>query len=283
MVEINGRTRACGLIGLPVTHSLSPRLHNSTYRLLGLNYRYLAFPVQPKELQPALRGITALNFAGVNVTAPYKEAVIPLIDRLSPAAAGAGSVNTICCRDGVLEGYSTDGDGFIRSLQEEGGFSPEGEEILLLGAGGAARAVAAALAARGTKRLIILNRTKHRAISLVDRLSVLFPSLHLETAPLTGDSIEQFLPQVSLVVNSLSEEPWPWERLGEPEASGVLAYDLRYSPPVTDFLEWAESGGAKVLNGLGMLLGQAALSFELFTGVKAPFALMESVVGDYHK
>ena len=265
------------MIGLPATHSLSSRLHNSTYRLLGLNYRYLAFPVQPKELQPALRGITALNFAGVNVTAPYKEAVIPLIDRLSPAAAGAGSVNTICCRDGVLEGYSTDGDGFIRSLQEEGGFSPEGEEILLLGAGGAARAVAAALAARGTKRLIILNRTKHRAISLVDRLSVLFPSLHLETAPLTGDSIEQFLPQVSLVVNSLSEEPWPWERLGEPRQA-ALAYDLRYSPRLP-ILEWLKAAGQSSKRS-GMLLGRR-LSLN-FTGVKA-LALMESVVGDYHK
>lgn len=278
MGEIDGFTRVCGLIGSPVAHSLSPLLHNFAYRSLGLNYRYLAYQVQPEDLQPALRGLNALNFTGVNVTAPHKEAVIPFIDRLDPAAADTGSVNTICCREGKLEGYSTDGEGFLWSLQEEGNCAPAGKAALLLGAGGAARAVSYALSGRGLSRLIILNRSEHRACSLAEKLQTSFPSLRLETAPLTTGSIKRYWPQVSLVVNSLSVDPWPWKELATPLNEGTLAYDLRYSPSQTEFLDRAEKSGAKVLNGLGMLLAQAALSFELFTGISPPFDLMKKAL-----
>ena len=159
MVEIDGLTRLCGLIGSPVDHSLSPLLHNFAYRALGLNYRYLAFPVRRENLEAALRGLAALNVAGINVTAPYKEAVIPSIDHLDPPAADTGSVNTICFREGKREGYSTDGEGFLRSLKEERGYGPGGGTILLLGAGGAAWAVGYALAGVVARRLILLNRS----------------------------------------------------------------------------------------------------------------------------
>ncbi len=278
MTEIDGLTRTCGLIGFPVTHSLSPLLHNFAYHSLGLNYRYLAYPVHPEDLQRALRGLAALNFTGVNVTAPHKQAVVPSLDRLEQAAADTGSVNTICCRDGRLEGYTTDGPGFLWSLQEEGNYVPAGKTILLLGAGGAARAVSYALAGGGINRLIILNRSEHRAATLAEILQSLFPSLKLETAPLSAGSVKYYWPQVSLAVNSLSSDPWPWEELEYPGHEGLLAYDLRYSPPCSTFLEWAERSGAKILNGLGMLLAQAALSFELFTGLTPPFELMKKAL-----
>ncbi|HHX87828.1 MAG TPA: shikimate dehydrogenase [Firmicutes bacterium] len=278
MTEIDGFTRVCGLIGLPVAHSLSPLLHNYAYSRLGLNYRYLAYPVQPDDLQPALRGLTALNFSGVNVTAPHKEAVIPFIDRLDPVAAATGSVNTICCREGKLEGYSTDGEGFLWSLQEEGNYVSAGKSVLLLGAGGAARAVSYALAAQGINSLTILNRSEHRANSLAEKLQALFPSLSLKAALLTTGSVKCYLPQVSLIVNSLSGDPWPWEEMAASFYEGTLVYDLRYSLCRTGFINWAEKSGAKVLNGLGMLLAQAALSFELFTGVEPPFKLMKKVL-----
>ncbi len=279
MTGIDGRTRTCGLIGLPVGHSLSPRLHNFAFQSLGLNYRYLAYEVRPENLEAALRGFAVLNFAGINVTAPFKESVIPMIDDLDREAAATGSVNTICFREGKLEGHTTDGKGFLWSLREEGGYVPAGKDVLLLGAGGAARAVSCTLAGQGIKRLVILNRSENRACLLAEKLQVLFPSLSLEAALLSTGSIKHYWPRVSLAVNSLSADPIRWNELEIPAPENLLAYDLRYSPAHTEFMDWAQKSGAETLNGLGMLIGQAALSFELFTGVDPPFQLMKKSVG----
>lgn len=272
---LDGHTRICGLIGSPVEHSLSPMLHNGAYSELGLNYCYLPFHVQGNRLEEALRGLIALNLAGVNVTAPYKEAVLRYLQHLDPPAAAAGSVNTICCRQGELWGCSTDGGGLLWSLREMAGWhGAGGRHALILGAGGVTRAVAYALAENGLAGLVILNRTAGRAELLAAALRKAYPRLQVKTGPLNPDHLAAALDGVSLIINALPAEPFAWESELILEA-GTVACDLRYYPPETPFLSWArQAGAAAAINGLGMLVGQAALSFALFTGCEPPFALM---------
>jgi shikimate dehydrogenase len=273
-VHPDGQTRTCGLIGDPVSHSLSPFFHNSAYRSLGLNYCYHAFQVKKEQLPAALAAVKALGMVGLNVTAPYKQAVIPYLDHLDPAASAIHSVNTIFLKDGKLHGLSTDGEGFLWALCREGWSPEQGDAALILGAGGAASAVAYALAGTGIKQIIILNRTVGRAEQLVALLQKSHPHTAFVVRPLTVPELKQFCRQVFLLVNTLPAEPWPWPTI-ELLPPGITACDLRYSPPVTPFLQWAAKHGARSINGLGMLIGQAALSFACFTGHRPPFALME--------
>ena len=273
-MEIDGRTKVCGLIGSPVAHSLSPLLHNAAYRELGLNYRYLPFHVESGVLERALRGITALELDGVNVTAPHKEAVLQYLDELDPTAAATGAVNTICNRGGRLHGFNTDGEGFLWSLREMGRLpgALDGAAVIL-GAGGAVRSVAYALAGAGAASIVILNRTAARAEEAASMLREHFPRVGVEAEKLSMQSLSRCRDRITLLVNALPEEPWNWEG-GYSLPAAVLAYDLRYSPPLSPFLAWAAAAGAGIANGLGMLVGQAALSFSLFTGAAPPFQLM---------
>lgn len=274
-MEIDGKTRLCGLIGAPVSHSLSPMLHNHAYRSLGLNYRYLAFHVEREHLGEAMRGIIALNLAGVNVTSPYKEAVLPLLDSVHPAAAAIGAVNTICRRDGLLCGFNTDGDGLVWSLREQLQWTPvPGAAAVFLGAGGAVRAAAYTLAAAGVTEMVFLNRTVERAEAVALMLKEHFPALAAAVQTLNPEALKHCAAKASLLVNGLSAEPWEWKEHMK-LSPALLAYDLRYSPSRTPFMEWAGKSGAAVSGGLGMLVGQAALSFSLFTGAAAPFDLMQ--------
>lgn len=278
--SINGRTRVCGLIGWPVEHTLSPLLHNGAFRALGLNFCYVPFPVPPGKLSEALRGLAAAGVVGINATAPHKEALLPHMDNLCPAAAAAGSVNTVLFREGRLEGYSTDGEGFLWALREEGRWLPgPGSAALILGAGGAARAVALALAGAGLEELTVFNRTVSRAEALAEMIRREKPAMRLQAEPLERQALSRRLQRVTLLVNTLSEDPWPWEE-GPNLAGAVLACDLRYHPRRTSFMRWAGTAGAgAVMNGFGMLLGQAALAFSHFTGVKPPFAVMRRLAG----
>lgn len=279
--EIGGKIRVCGLIGSPVAHSLSPLLHNSVYRALGLNYCYLPFHVEPPALGRAIKGAASLGITGLNVTSPHKEAALIFMDELAQSASAAGSVNTICFNEGAITGYSTDGEGLLWALKHERGWvsGPE-KTVAILGAGGAARAVAFSLAGAGIKKLIILNRTAARGSRLKEALLKSFPGLDCSALPLTLDNLRRHVKDITLLINSLSGEPWSWEELDADLPAGVLACDLRYSPAVTPFLQWAREAGGFTLNGRGMLAGQAALSFSLFTGAEPPFNLMRSLMGD---
>lgn len=273
---ISGKTRICGLIGWPIEHTLSPFLHNGAYRALNLDYCYVPFPVPPGSLDHALHGLAAAGVVGINATAPYKNILLPHLDQLSPAAAAAGSVNTILFHEGSLEGHSTDGEGFLWALREEGKWFPSpGSAALVLGAGGAARAIALALAQAGLGELIILNRTVSRAESLAEMIQKERPAMRVEALPLVQKVLAKHSQRVTLLVNALSDEPWLWEE-GPALAQSVLACDLRYHPRLTPFMNWAAASGAgAVMNGLNMLLGQAALSFAHFTGIKPPFTVMQ--------
>ncbi len=275
-LSIGGKTRVCGLIGWPVAHSLSPFLHNGAYRALSLDYCYVPFPVPPEKLQDALRGLVAAGVKGINVTAPYKEALLPFLDYSDPVVTGAGSVNTVLFRDGSVEGYSTDGEGFLWALREEGKWFPgPGSAALVLGAGGAARAVTLALAQAGLDELTVLNRTVSRAETLAEMIRSEKPGMRVQVGPLSRKGLAKYSQRVTLLVNTLSEDPWPWEK-GPALARAILACDLRYHPRSTSFMNWACAAGAgAVMNGFNMLLGQAALSFSYFTGAKPPFSIMQ--------
>jgi shikimate dehydrogenase len=270
-LNINGQTKLVGLIGYPVEHSLSPAMHNSAFAALSLNWCYVPLPVPPERLGEAVAGLRALGLAGVNVTVPHKEAVMSYLDEVTPAAQAIGAVNTIVVRKGLI-GHNTDWQGFLTALSE-GGFDPQGKRAVVLGAGGAARAVVHALARAGAQ-VTVLNRTLARAQALIQDFSPLFPAL-----PLTLQTLEEQTAGAHLLVNATPVGMWPqvdqsiWPE-DLPFPGHLTVFDLVYNPRQTKLLRQAEAVGAKVIGGLGMLVHQGAAAFELWTGEKAPVEVM---------
>ena len=269
------------IFGDPVEHSLSPVMQNAALQAAGIDGVYIPWRVRAPGLSAALDSLRWMeNFGGANVTLPHKEQAASLVDELSPEAASAGAVNTIVSTDGRLLGANTDGQGFLRSLQEEGGFVPRGRRAAILGAGGAARAVAWSLVEAGTAELLILNRTRERAELLADlvsqRLGVLALGLGLGDPRTRGQ-----LATCALLVNATpvglhpSDPPPIDPALLRPQ---LLVYDLIYRPRETALLREAKRMGCQVLGGLGMLLYQGALAFELWTGRKPPEQAMRTAL-----
>jgi shikimate dehydrogenase len=292
IVEVDGRTQLVGIIGWPVGHSLSPRMHNAAFKTLGLNFAYVPLPVMPDRLEDAVRGLGALGFTGANVTVPHKHAVLPFVDELSPVAAAVGAVNTLVVTpDGTIAGHNTDVYGFMAALREAGwpGDSSSGRRALVIGAGGAARAVAYGLRQAGAE-VWIANRSFGRALELCEALKAV-PAAD-DCAPKNTLSAHRFPEELAslasaadLIVNTTSlglhvDDLLPWDAV-VPFQNHQLVCDLVPAANVaglTPFLDLAASGGARVLNGLGMLLYQGARAFELWTGMEAPLAVMREAL-----
>lgn len=282
---ISAETKVTGLLGYPVGHSLSPLMQNAAFASMGLDWVYLPFAVSPKNLPAAVSGVRALNLAGVNLTVPHKERVLSLLDDLSPGARAIGAVNTVVNRDGILTGHNTDADGFLRALTQEAGFQPRGRTVLLLGAGGAARAVAVICALAGAGKILVANRTAARAATLVVQVNSLGGA---EARGIVWDgaaSLERYAGEADLVVQATSQGMYP--RDGECPAfpftalkRGVLVTDLVYNPVETAFLKEARRNGARVLGGHEMLLYQGALAFGLWTGIEAPVGVMRAALAE---
>lgn len=273
MNEINGETRQLGIIGCPVEHSFSPKMHNYISKITGNNYSYSAYCVQKGHLKEAIDGIRALNFAGVNVTAPYKVEVIDYIDVLSEKARLFGSVNTVVNRGGVLYGYTTDADGFYASLCRMGG-SVRGKNILFIGAGGAAKPVAALFAKEGAESITIKNRTEEHAAAFAKYLydAVGFSA---EYSPKRG--------HYDVVINTTPLGMYPkCDAAPEFDMSMIdessFVADMIYNPSETLFLKRARERGAKTMNGLGMLIYQGILSYELFTEAKLSEDIFDDIL-----
>ncbi len=274
-------TQLCGLIGDPVEHSLSPPMHNVAFRALRLDYVYLPFRVKKAELSQAIGGMRALNIRGLNVTVPHKVAVIPFLDNLDPLAKKIGAVNTIDNKDGVLTGYNTDGAGFLQALRQRG-IEPQGKNVVVLGAGGAARAISFALADSGA-RITILNRREefNWAEELASQLSPVSAN-KVKALELKGVNLAQALDKADIMVNATSVGMSPdieetpldsaWLR------PDLIVYDIVYNPMKTRLLREAESAGAKTISGVDMLVRQGALAFEKWTGHQAPIELMKAEV-----
>jgi shikimate dehydrogenase len=265
---IGPTTRVAGVIGDPVRHSLSPALHNAAFRALDLDWAYLAFEVAAGEGAAAVEAMRTLGIDGLNVTMPHKADAARAVDRLSPVAERLGAVNTVVRRGGVLAGESTDGDGFMAALRQDEGFDPAGRRCLVVGAGGAARAVVLALADAGAAHVVVAGRT---------------PENVARAAALAGDrgrvgTVEE-AGDVDLVVNATPvgmggnrDLPLDPTRLGP----GQVVVDLVYHPLVTPLVEAARARGAVAVNGLGMLIHQAALAFRLWTGEDPPLEVMSA-------
>jgi len=282
-MTITGTTRIVGIFGDPVAHSLSPRMHNAALVAAGIDAVYVPFHVAPDQLAAAVQAIRALGITGVNLTIPHKEAACALVDELDPLAAAIGAVNTIVNRDGRLCGYNTDGIGLIRALSGELGFSVDGKRVLVIGAGGAARAALVALARAGATWIGVANRTVSRAEKLLAELSPRLSGTALAAFPLGSDGSIDGLPErVDLLVNTSalglhddSCELSP-KKLLHP-VGGV--YDMVYGPQATQLVLAAQADGLAAADGRGMLAGQGEAAFSLWFGVNpSPGVMRQALV-----
>jgi len=268
------------LIGDPVEHSISPIIHNEVFRALNLNYVYLAFKVPPENLVDAVKGLRALGVVGFNVTIPHKVSVMRYLDELSPDAEVVGSVNTVVNRGGRLVGYNTDYLGVMNTFKNLG-IRLEGTSVTVLGAGGASRAVVYALVLSGVERVFIVNRTLERAISLVSEFSSKFPNICLTPMSLTMENLREAIQKSHLIINTTSVGMYPRteESLVPSELlrSDLVVMDIVYNPLETKLLRDAKAKDAKIIDGVGMLVYQAAASFKLWVGIDPPLDLMFKV------
>jgi shikimate dehydrogenase len=268
--SIGGSTRVVGIIGWPVAHSLSPAIHNAAFRSAGLDWTYVPLPVAPGRVPQALDGLVALGLAGANVTMPHKSACAARCDRLSDDAERLGAVNTLVIEEDLVHGHNTDAPGFDRFLRRDIGFQPAGRTALVYGAGGAARAVALSLARGGLGRLTVAVRDPAKA----EDLGAALGGLPTEVVVIGFDRAAEETVDLAVNATPLDGEggSLPLPRLG-PE---VVVVDLHYVPPVTPLQAEARAAGAQVFGGLGLLLNQAAIAYELWTGAPAPLDTMSA-------
>jgi len=272
---ISGKTRVCGVIGDPIEHTLSPIMHNAAFKALKLDFAFLAFKVKAADVEKAVSGMRALGIHGLNVTMPHKSAVINYLDEVDQAAKAIGSVNTILNKDGRLFGFNTDGVGALQALRENG-VEPRGKKVLLLGAGGAARAIAYTLA-READELVILNRTAKQAAELANLLKQTFDR-KVVADTLSSNAIKDTLQDSDVLINATSvgmkpnanQTPVAFEWL-RPD---LAVMDIVYNPVETKLAKDAKAAGAKVVSGFEMLIYQGAASFEIWTGHSAPVEVM---------
>ena len=271
MIEINGHTQHLGIIGYPVEHTFSPAMHNFISETVHNNYVYGAYLVKPENLGEAIAGMRALNIKGMNVTAPHKTEVMKYLDVITDTAMELGSVNTIVNDNGILTGYNTDADGFCMSLKVEG-VEINGSKILIIGAGGVTRPTIIRLIDNGAKEITVLNRTKTKAEALAEDI-LKTKGFEIKT------SVENL--KFDIVINTTSagmepqEDVLPIDSIDEITSldfidENTAVADMIYNPDETLFLKEAKKRGAKTLNGLGMLIYQGVIAYELFTGVKLP-------------
>ena len=268
-----------GIIGYPIRHSISPIFQQAALDHCGLDATYQAWEVEPGSLADFIVNLRSRDTLGCNVTVPHKEAVMAHLDHVDAWAQEAGAVNTVVHRDDALRGYNTDGVGFMRALEDRGGFVSEGKRTLVIGAGGSAKAVALSLARGKVASITVANRTLDRArrlAGLVTDQGVQSKAIDMEPGPVLAEAVSDS----DLVVNcttlgmrhGLAEESSPIP--GEYISPASLVYDLVYNPPETPLLREASRAGARVLGGLAMLVYQGAASFELWTGKEAPLDVM---------
>ena len=277
-LEISGSTQVYGLIGDPVDHSLSPAIQNAAFRSVGLNAVYLVFPVRKEELRSAIQGLKSLKVRGFNVTTPHKKAVIRYLDDVETEAAEIGSINTVKNEEGILTGFSTDGSGVLNAMKAAR-VVPDGRSVLLMGAGGAGRVIASALAERGCS-LKIANRTGSNAKRLAKSLYRKF-GRKVEVIPLSKKNLEEFVNQADILLNTSSmgmdgKHNPPIDKKWIRRDHWVV--DIVYRPVRTKLLRDAALAGARTINGLDMLVNQGACSFTLWTGKKAPIGEMRRAI-----
>ena len=276
-MDVSGKTKVCAVIGDPVEHSLSPIIHNAAFQHLNLDYVYVAFNVRAYQLKDAILGVRGLGIYGLNVTMPHKISIIKYLDELDETAKRIGSVNTVLNKDGRLIGYTTDGVGAFNALKYAGS-DPLGKKVVVLGAGGASRSICFTLAER-VRELIILNRTLERAVSLANNIrEVLGGKVNVRAASLVDENLRKELKDADILINATSVGMKPNDAYTPVKRDflhrNLTVFDIVYNPLETRLLREAKLIGAKTIDGLSMLIHQGAVSFEIWTGVKAPIDVM---------
>jgi len=268
-----------GVIGDPIEHSLSPQMHNAAFKKLGLNCIYLPFRVTQRDLKSAALGMRALNIRGFNVTTPHKTAIVEFLDELDKTAQEVGAVNTILNDEGRLIGYDTDGLGAVRALEEQNE-DPSDKRIVLIGAGGAATAIAFTLARRA-RSIFILNRTQHKAVKLAKDIERKLVK-KVSAGSLTRDSLFEALRDADILINATSVGMYPKSKQTVATRkilhSGMVVFDIVYNPVKTLLLSEAEAAGAKTIPGVGMLVHQGAEAFKIWTNHSPPVEVMRRAV-----
>jgi shikimate dehydrogenase len=274
--KLTGTTRVLAVIGDPISHSLSPIMHNSMCISNKLNYIYVPLQVYPKNLLNAIQGVKALNIAGFNVTIPHKETVIEYLDQLDFSAKQINAVNTVVNENGKLIGHNTDGDGFLISLASELNLSITNQHVVILGAGGASKSIAYSIAQSQPKSMTFINRTIEKAYQLATQYN--------GKAVSNASDLSAYLSRADLVINTTS--------IGMDGISSPLTsyewvnnrqtiIDIIYTPRETPFLKQCRLGGATTLNGIGMLAGQGVKAFQLFTKHPASYTEFKTHLESY--
>ncbi len=279
---ISGHTRVLCVIGYPIEHSMSPIMHNAVIRELKLNYIYLAFKVSPNNLNLAVKGFRAFNIKGINVTLPFKQKIMKYLDDIDPIAQKIGAVNTIKNNNGNLSGRNTDAEGAKNALINAG-YTISGKNILILGAGGAARALTYILA-KDINRIVIANRTEKRSIKLANELRKNF-NIKVEGKKNTISVLKEESKKANILINttpigmypSVEKSPIPAEFLHK----DLIVYDIVYNPLETKLMKDATKMGCNTIGGLDMLVNQGALAFEWWTNKKPNINLMKNKVIEF--
>lgn len=272
-----GKTFA--VIGDPIDHSLSPNIHSGAFRELNLDCSYIAYRIPKDELGEGIEGLKKINIAGFNVTIPHKVEMMKYLDKIDESCSLIGAVNTVVSNDGVLKGYNTDMDGFLEPLKKRN-IEIENSNVLLLGAGGAARAIVAGFAKEKAKSITIANRTIEKANNLVEFAK----KISLDANAITIDQVGESAKDYNIIVNATSiglqneSSPISFEGVNEK----TVVYDIVYLPMNTDFLKKAKEKNATIIFGYEMLLGQAVRAFEIWHGMEAPYnAMKKALVGGF--
>ncbi len=275
---ISSTTKLYGIFGYPVEHTFSPGMHNAAFKKLQMNACYVPFAVHPDNLRAAAKAVLPLGICGLNITVPHKQNIIASLDDLSEEARLIGAVNTIQIDDGKLIGHNTDGRGFIRSLRDNAGYDPKGKTIFLIGSGGAARAVGFSLALSGVRQLFLYDVDFRKSETLARDIR---RKTHIDARALSAENIAPAANKAGCLINAT---PLGLKKTDALPLSGKLIQkrhlvcDLVYNPPETKFMKTAKDRGATTLSGLGMLLYQGVIAFEIWTGIKAPVRIMKDAL-----
>ncbi len=265
-----------GVIGDPIAHSMSPLMHNDLFQNYSMDAHYFPFHVKKENLLDAINGLKSLGVCGFNITVPHKVAIIPLLDQIDPLANAIGAVNTVVNVDGKLVGYNTDGNGYVRGLTEQI-TNLQDQAVLMIGSGGAARALFFSLAKAGVKRLDICNRTKEKASTLIEECPY-----HVNSSAYEMKEAEEQLGEYDVIIQTTTigmsphdeDVPLSLEHL----KAGTFVSDIIYNPLETAFLREAKKKGAMIQNGLDMFVFQGALAFEIWTGIFPDTDRMKNIV-----
>ncbi|MBW4597244.1 MAG: shikimate dehydrogenase [Brasilonema angustatum HA4187-MV1] len=266
---ITGKTKLLGVIGYPVEHSLSPVMHNAALTHLGLNYVYVPFPIEPQNLEIAIQGFAAVGVVGFNITIPHKQTILPLLSEISLIAKAIGAVNTVSRKDNKWIGTNTDGEGFLAPLRTRYNQDWSQTVAVILGNGGAARAVVAGCAELGCEKIFVVGRNAQKLEEFQKSWGDFRESHNLHVH--TWDSLPKLIPQANLLVNTtpigmypkVEESPLSAEEMANLPA-GAIAYDLIYTPNPTKFLKQAQQVGAIAIDGLEMLVQQGAAALKIW-------------------